>query len=104
MMRNVTLLITAPFALFVVLFAISNMGSVTARLLPFERDFTMPLYVLCLGMLGAGFLSGASFIWILTRATHFQHWRQKRYMGKLEKELTTLKENGGADIVPTPKV
>jgi hypothetical protein len=91
-MNILTLLITAPLAVFAVLFAVSNMEDVTAHLMPFEGEMTLPLYALGLGMLALGFFCGALFVWILSRRTSFHHWKEKRRAGKLEQELHALKK------------
>jgi len=91
-MNFLTLFITIPLAIFAVLFAISNMGDVTAHLMPFSQDFKMPLYLLGLGMLGLGFFCGALFVWVLSQKTRFHHWKEKRKSSRLEKELDILRK------------
>jgi lipopolysaccharide assembly protein A len=63
-MKILSWLIFAPFALLVVIFAVSNRADITVDFwpLPFNQD--IPLYLLSLGTLAFGFFFGALLTWL----------------------------------------
>ena len=107
-MKYFTLLITVPLTVFAVLFAVSNGASVQLTLWPFEFKQELPVNVLALGFLMAGFFLGALFVWILNQKMRFKYWQETRKSQRLEKELEALhakptvtpQENGAS--IPGP--
>ncbi|MDD9900847.1 MAG: LapA family protein [Alphaproteobacteria bacterium] len=92
-MAWVTLVITVPLAVFSVLFAVVNHGTVDVHF-PFpEMTLSLPVYLFGLGMLGTGFFAGALFVWLLDQKTRFKCWKETRRADRLEKELGTLKKS-----------
>ena len=90
-MNFLTLLISVPVTLFAVSFALSNTEAlVSVGLWPFEEDFSLPLPVFALGLLGCGFFLGALFVWILSQRTVFRYWQEKRRGRRMEVELDDL--------------
>ena len=67
-MRRLSLLITIPLLLALVVFAIANRQRVELNLWPFFELQDVPLFLLALGMLALGALAGALWMWLpLTR-------------------------------------
>lgn len=95
-MSYLTLIITIPLTLFVILFAVSNNADVTVGLWPFEKEYTVSTWVFGLAMLGGGFFLGALFVWILSQKTRFQCWKETRRAARLEKELEALNKKQAA--------
>jgi len=89
-MAYLTLLITIPLTLFTLSFAISNGDEISLGLWPLEQKLTLPGWQFGLGFLGAGFLSGALFVWLLSQKTRFLYWKESRRAARLEKELGDL--------------
>ena len=105
-MHYITLLITLPATVFAVLFAASNSGDVTVHFWPLKNEMTLPLSVVALSMLGAGFFLGALFVWIYSRKTVFECWKESRRAARLEKELEEMhrrREETETDSPPPPK-
>ena len=98
-MAYLTLIITIPLTLFALAFAASNSASVKFGLWPLEQTWDLPLSILALGMLGLGFLCGASFVWIMYQRLRFRHWQHSRKISRLEKELDGLTQK----VVEEPK-
>jgi uncharacterized integral membrane protein len=90
-MKYLSLLITVPITAFSVLFAISNTAETTVNLSIIDRTFKMPLCLLGLGLMGAGFFLGALFVWMHSQKTTFKYWKEVRKSEKLEKEIKTLR-------------
>ena len=91
-MNYLLLLLTVPLTLFAVAFAVSNAQDVTVMLLPFEGELKVPLAVLTLGMMGAGFFFGAFFVWMHGHRVRLSNWKNARRADRLEKELTVLQQ------------
>ena len=86
-MTYLTLIITLPLTLFCVLFALSNMNDVQVSFWPLSWQETLPLYVVGLGLMAAGFVCGALFVWLGAQKTRLQLWKETRKSERLEKEL-----------------
>jgi uncharacterized membrane protein YciS (DUF1049 family) len=99
-MAYLTLIITIPLTLFALAFAASNSASVKFGLWPLDQTWELPLSILGLAMLGMGFLSGATFVWIIYQRLRFRHWQHGRKIARLEKELDTLNQKAEADQKP----
>jgi uncharacterized integral membrane protein len=79
-----------------VIFAAANPDMVTVRF-AFLEDRSLPLSVLGLVLLAAGFLSGALFVWIYSRKTVFDYWKEQRRVKRLEKELEDIEKRQAQD-------
>lgn len=64
LIRLLSLLITLPVTLAVVVFAVANRGPVTVDFWPFALAVDVPLYGLALGTLALGCLLGALLTWL----------------------------------------
>lgn len=89
-MSYLTLIITIPLTLFVLLFAASNTGDVTLALWPFDGEWQAGLWLVGVGMLIVGFLLGALFVSILAQKTRFRYWQERKRSARLEAELEKL--------------
>jgi uncharacterized integral membrane protein len=81
--RIISLIVTAPITVLVVLFAVSNLDPVTLRLRPFPFDMTIPIWALTLIVLFVGFVLGAIVTWIGDRRRR----REARLLGRRVIEL-----------------
>jgi uncharacterized integral membrane protein len=81
--RIVSWIVTAPIAVVVVLFAVSNMDTVTLHLWPLPYDMTIWIWALTLIQLFVGFLLGAIVTWIGDRRRR----REARALGRRVAEL-----------------
>jgi uncharacterized integral membrane protein len=85
------LLLSAPLALLLVLFGLSNRHMVALKLWPFDLEWDMPLAVAVLLAAALAFLLGAGIAW----ASSLPHRRRARRMEAaahlLEAELNELK-------------
>jgi uncharacterized integral membrane protein len=67
-MKRLSLVITIPLLLVLIVFAVSNRQLVELNLWPFFIVQDVPLFLLALGMLAIGALAGAAWMWLpLTR-------------------------------------
>jgi len=62
LLRLVKVFFFTTISITVVLFAISNKHLGLVKFWPFDFHIEIPIYVLCLGMLGLGFISGFLFL------------------------------------------
>lgn len=90
---------TAGFiiALLTVAFAVQNLDPVPLNWSPFHLPLELPLYLVGLVLMGAGFLVGAFTVWINTDPLRLDKRRQRKKIKNLEKELETLHEGGGPE-------
>lgn len=63
MLRRLSLLITAPLTLAALIFAIANRDPIFVRLWPFQVTVETPLFIVVLGALALGLVSGAAMLW-----------------------------------------
>jgi uncharacterized integral membrane protein len=89
--RILSLIITAPITILVVLFAVSNLDPVTLRLRPFPFDMTMPIWALALIVLFVGFVLGAIVTWIGDRKRRREAKLLARRVGELEQALAAAR-------------
>ena len=108
-MRRLSWIITIPFTLIVVVFAITNRGPVTVTLWPLPWIAELPLYLVVLGSLLVGFLVGAAIAWLSAgRRRHEARLTAERLRG-VSAELTRLKRqqpavlDGSAVRLPAPR-
>lgn len=92
MLRILSLIITLPLSLFVVLFAIANTDIITTQIAFFDYSFDVPQYVLGLAMLAIGFICGGLLVWLNLYGYRIRYWQAKRKIAKYEDEMTNLKE------------
>ncbi|HTJ62420.1 MAG TPA: LapA family protein [Alphaproteobacteria bacterium] len=89
--RILSLVITVPITVLVVLFAVSNLDAVTLRLRPFPFDMTMPIWALTLMVLFVGFILGAIVTWIGDRKRRREAKLLSRKVGELEQALAATR-------------
>jgi uncharacterized integral membrane protein len=89
--RILSLAVTAPITILVVLFAVSNLDSVTLRLRPFPFDMTMPIWALALMVLFVGFILGAIVTWIGDRKRRREARLLARRVSELEQALAAAR-------------
>lgn len=97
-MRFLFRLAILVIAIVLIVFAVSNRGTIALRLWPLPDVVELPLYLIILGCLLVGFLAGELAAWASGR-----HWRREvrrsaRRIAALERELDTVR----AERVPPP--
>ena len=80
-------LILALVALVLILFAVSNREAVSVALWPLPATIELPLYLVVLGMLIIGFLSGQFVTWIAGWRWRREARRSRERIAMLEREL-----------------
>lgn len=98
--RILTALITLPFLLLAVLFAVSNREAVEITLWPLPYAATLPLFVTILAMLFLGFLIGAGFMWIEVLRARRQIRILRRLADQQEQELNRLRRDKRLAVDP----
>lgn len=91
MRRWLSLLVTLPFALVVILFAVANLQPVTVSVFPLPFTITLPLAVLVLGTMTLSFLMGSLLTWFFGTRGRWAARRDAKRAAKLEKELAELR-------------
>jgi len=91
MMRWLSLLITVPFSLAVILFAVFNLNPVEVTTFPLPYTITIPLAVLVLAVMAISFLTGGAVVWFFGHAARARARRESKRAAKLEKELAELR-------------
>ena len=109
LIRNiVAVIVLVPLAIVIVAFAVANRQNVTVLLDPFNPErpaaaFTLPLFLLVIGLLILGVLTGGIAVWLnhgrLRRAAR----RFEREVGELRGELAALRRASGASTPETAK-
>ena len=89
--RILSWIVTAPIIVLVILFAISNLDSVTLRLRPFPLDMTIPIWALTLIVLFVGFILGAIVTWLGDRKRRRDARLLSRRVVELEQTLAELR-------------
>ena len=82
---------TLAAALLLIPFALSNREPVTLRLSPLPFLVDLPLYLLVLLLLFAGFIIGAAAMWIAGRRVRRELRRRRRRVEALERELVAAR-------------
>lgn len=98
--RIATALITLPFLLLAILFAVSNRETVELTLWPLPYAATLPLFVTILAMLVIGFLIGAGFMWIEVLRARRQLRIVRRVADQQEQELNRLRRDRRLAVDP----
>lgn len=93
-MRRISWIVTIPFALIVVVFALTNREAASLQLWPLDIYIEMPIFLLILLSLLIGFLIGASIMWLSSgrqrqraRKANFQAVNLERDVRDLERRL-----------------
>ncbi|WP_419797884.1 MAG: lipopolysaccharide assembly protein LapA domain-containing protein [Terasakiella sp.] len=91
-MRILSWLLFVPFALVVVIFAVSNRGPIAVDFwpLPFSQD--IPLYLLSLGTLAFGFFFGALLTWLSVAKWRVIAMSRKKDTEYAEQEIARLQQ------------
>jgi uncharacterized integral membrane protein len=89
--RYLSWILTAPIAVLVVLFSVSNLDSVTLSLFPLPYDLTVRVYLLTLIVLFVGFVLGSIVTWIADRKRRRLTRIQGRRVSELEHELALVR-------------
>ena len=98
--RIATALITLPFLLLAILFAISNRATVEITIWPLPYAVTLPLFVTILAMLFIGFLIGAGFMWVEVLRARRQIRILRRVADQQEQELNRLRRDKRLAVDP----
>lgn len=84
-------LLTLPFLIGAIAFAVYNGGDVTVIANPFKDPLTLPLYVPVLFAIGIGFLFGSIMTWAAMGSLRAQRREQAKKIKVLEKQLEDVK-------------
>ncbi len=87
LIRLLSLGITLPVTLAVVVFAVANRGPVTVDFWPFALAVDVPVYGLALGTLAIGCLLGALLTWVPLLLTRRSLASARQKLVKLEADL-----------------
>lgn len=86
-MKRLNWLITLPFALIVVVFAVNNRARVPLSLWPFDFAPTPSTYVVVLGAMLVGFLAGGFAVWLAGLSAKREARRNRSKLSKLERTI-----------------
>jgi uncharacterized integral membrane protein len=86
-MKRLSLVITVPLILVLVVFAVDNRQTIELNLWPFAT-VTTRLFLLALGMLAVGVLAGALFLWVPLARWRLRARSHERRAIELEAALT----------------
>ncbi len=75
----------------VVAFAVANRQALTVRFDPFPYELELPVYVIVLGALAAGFAAGMAVQWLLGQKWRYLARARQRRIGALEEEVEGLR-------------
>jgi uncharacterized integral membrane protein len=89
-MRLLFWLIAAPVVIGAASFAVSNRHTVEISIWPFPASWDAPLYIIALGMLGVGFVLGATITWLSAMGARIRAGNAARRIAALEKEVAAL--------------
>ena len=82
-------LVTA-LSIAVVLFAISNKHAILVALWPFNLSVEVPVYLLCLGILAAGFILGSLFSWLKNLPRNYRERQTLKQFEQLDERVKQL--------------
>ncbi|MSO71421.1 MAG: DUF1049 domain-containing protein [Alphaproteobacteria bacterium] len=91
-MRRLSILVTLPFALAIIVFAVSNRATVTIDLWPLPWSATLPLFLPLLGGILLGVLAGAGAMVIGRARWRHRATRAEKRSAALERELAKRAE------------
>lgn len=86
--RILSLIVTAPITVLVVLFAVSNLDEITLRLRPFPFEMTIRIWALTLIELFVGFILGAIVTFIGDRKRRRDARQLSKRAGELDQALS----------------
>ena len=101
-MKSLLWIITLPFTLVVVIFAIANLDMVSIDLWPFPRQVEVPLSVIVLLSLLVGFFLGGTIAWLSAGSYRLQARRAKRRLRELEEENQRLRPVRPSHVQSSP--
>ena len=90
--------VTALIALVLVMFAVSNLGSVELKLEPLPDSIQAPLYLVVLATLAIGFVIGEAAAWIAGGRRRAEARALRRRMDRLERDVGAPPQS----VSPTP--
>ena len=70
-----------------IVFVVSNRGTVVVSLAPYPREYVVPVFLLVVTVFGIGALFGGIFVWLRAHTERRLSARRKRTIKTLEKEL-----------------
>lgn len=85
-MKRLVWLLTLPLAVMVVVFAVHNRAPVALDPWPFAPPFAVPLYLIALGAIVAGFGAGALVQWAAGGKRRQLARQKNRRLGELERQ------------------
>ncbi len=85
-MKRLVWLLTLPLAVMVVVFAVYNRAPVALDLWPFAPPFAVPLYLITLSAVVAGFGAGALVQWMVGGKRRQLARQKNRRLGELERQ------------------
>ena len=94
-------LVTAPLALVLVVFAVSNRTRVTVTLWPFPFELETRLFLVVLLSLLLGLILGMLITWLASGATRRESRARAKRIAALEREVDGLRSSPPA--VPPPR-
>ena len=104
-MRYLSLVVTIPVTVIVVVFAVNNRALMELDSWPLDGMVTVPVFVAVLAPFILGFLVGGMALWTSTAARRRQARRQRQQLKMLEAEKARgAAENsvGGLPVTPAP--
>ena len=105
-MRLLSRVVAAPFAIVVVAFAIANRHAVDVSLDPLPFSLGLPLYVVVIGALVAGFAAGAGSAWLAgheaRRVARGRKARIEVLTGELARLRAAAERAPDRDLLPPP--
>ena len=87
-MKRLSLIVTIPLVLVLIVFAVSNRQRVELSLWPFLVLQDVPLFLLALGMLALGALAGGLWVWLPLTRWRLRARSHERRIVELEAALT----------------
>ena len=108
-MKRISWIVTIPVTLVVVVFAIANRTAITVNFWPLPWIAQLPLYLVVLGSLLAGFLIGAVIAWLSAGRRRQEARVAAERLRGLTAELTQLQRqqaaalDGTAGRLPAPR-
>jgi len=90
-MRRLSILVTLPITLLILVFAVANRAPLALSLWPFPWRLELPGYLVILGSLLVGFAAGALVAWLSAGRQRRQSRRHAAEARRLADELAQLK-------------
>lgn len=85
----------------VLIFASANLHTIEVFYSPFTPSIELPLYLIALGLMGFGFVTGGILVWINEGKARKERRRQRKEIKTLQKELSAVNENGDTKSPPS---